>query len=263
MRAPPCGRGCSGCPALRRRHGQRGSGQSVGERRRRQCTIRCVMPSSVNARSNAEWLTALKADDDTQARALSDLRAFLLRAALYALHRHRSALPHLGSADIAHLAEDCAQEAVSAILEHLHGFRGESRFTTWAYKFAINAALVAARRERWGRVRLDQVLDVRDLGERIGGGRDASSDPHRRALQRQMLAALRQGIEGHLTERQRQAVMATAFEGVPLDELARHWGSNRNALYKLLHDARRKLKAHLRERGFDVKEMLHVLNEDT
>jgi RNA polymerase sigma-70 factor (ECF subfamily) len=220
------------------------------------------MTSSMKARSNAEWLTALKADDDTQAGALSDLRAFLLRAALYALHRNRSALPHLGSADIAHLAEDCAQEALSAILEHLHGFRGESRFTTWAYKFAINAALVATRRERWGRVRLDQVLEIRDLGERIGGGRDASSDPHRRALQGQMLAALRQGIEEHLTERQRQAVMATAFEGVPLDELARHWGSNRNALYKLLHDARRKLKAHLRERGFDVNEMLHVLDDD-
>jgi RNA polymerase sigma-70 factor (ECF subfamily) len=220
------------------------------------------MTPPMKARTNAEWLTALKSDGEAQTVALSDLRAFLLRAALYALHRSRSTLPHLASADIAHLAEDCTQEALSAILERLHQFRGESRFTTWAYKFAINAALLAARRERWGRVSFDQLVDSRDLGERIGAGRHGSSDPHRRALQSQMLAAVRQGIEGYLTKRQQQALMATVFEGVPLDELARHWGSNRNALYKLLHDARRKLKAHLRERGFDVREMLDVFSDD-
>jgi RNA polymerase sigma-70 factor (ECF subfamily) len=216
----------------------------------------------MNARTNAEWLTALKSDGEAQTSALSDLRAYLLQAALYGLLRSRNTLQHLARTDIEQLAEDCAQDAVSAILGHLDQFRGDSRFTTWAYKFAVNAALVAARRERWGRVPLDRLLDSPDLVARIGLASDASSDPHQRALQAEMLAAIRQAIEGHLTSRQRQALTAIVFEEVPLDELARHWGSNRNALYKLLHDARRKLKAHLRERGFDAKEIFDAFSND-
>jgi RNA polymerase sigma-70 factor (ECF subfamily) len=216
----------------------------------------------MKARTNAEWLIALNADGDTQAAALSELRAYLVRAASYALRRDRTSLPHLAPTDIGQLAEDSVQDALSTLLRHLPEFRGESRFTTWAYKFAVNAALVAARRERWGRVPLDRLLDSPDLVERFGSLRDASSDPQRGALQREMLEALRQGIESRLTKRQRQALTAIVFEEVPLDELARHWGSNRNALYKVLHDARRKLKAHLSERGFDAREVLDVLDND-
>jgi RNA polymerase sigma-70 factor (ECF subfamily) len=204
----------------------------------------------------------LKSDGPAQTEALLDLRAYLLRAALYALYRSRSAFRDFAPADIKQLAEDCAQDALTAILGHLDQFRGDSRFTTWAYKFAINTALVASRRERWGRVSLDRLLNSPDLVERIGSARDASSDPQRRALQGEVLAAIRQGIESHLTERQRQALTAIVFDEVPLDELARHWGSNRNALYKLLHDARRKLKAHLRERGFDAKGIIDVFHND-
>jgi RNA polymerase sigma-70 factor, ECF subfamily len=216
----------------------------------------------MKARTNAEWLIALKSDGHAQAAALSDLRAYLIRAALYALYRRRSTLRDSAPSDIEQLAEDCAQDALSAVLEHLDQFRGDSRFTTWVYKFAVNAALVAARRERWGRVPLDRLLDSPDLVERFGSFRDAASDPQRAALHREVLDALRLGIESRLTKRQRQALTAIVFEDVPLDELARHWGSNRNALYKLLHDARRKLQAHLRERGFDPKEVLDVLGND-
>lgn len=216
----------------------------------------------MKARTNVEWAIALKSDGQAQTAALSDLRAYLLRAALYTLYRTRGTLRDFAPTDLAQLAEDCAQDALSAILEHLDQFRGDSRFTTWAYKFAVNAALVAARRERWGRVPLDRLLDNPDLVERIGSFRDTSSDPQRRALQGEILAAIRHGIESHLTKRQRQALTAIVFEEVPLDELARHWGSNRNALYKLLHDARRKLKAHLAERGFDAEELLDVFSND-
>jgi len=216
----------------------------------------------MEARTNAEWLIALKSDGHAQATALLDLRVYLLRAALYALYRRRGTLRDFAPTDIKQLAEDCAQDALSAILKHLDQFRGDSRFTTWAYKFAVNAALVAARRERWGRVPLDRLLDSPDLVERFGSFRDASSDPQRGALQREILEALRQAIETCLTKRQRQALTAIVFEEVPLDELARYWGSNRNALYKVLHDARRKLKAHLSERGFDAKEVLDVLGND-
>ena len=214
-------------------------------------------------RTNAEWLTALKSDGQTQAAALSDLRAYLVRAARYALSRRRSTLRDSAPTDIEHLAEDCAQEALTAILAHLDRFRGESRFTTWAYKFAVNAALVAARRERWGRVRLDRLLDTPDLLARLGAFTSAPSDPQRRALQGEIVAAIRDGIERHLTERQRQALVAVVFDDVPLDELARHWDSNRNALYKLLHDARRKLKAHLIGRGFAAQEVRDVFSDET
>ena len=215
----------------------------------------------MKARTNAEWLVALKADGAPQTTALSDLRAYMLRASRYALSRQQHAL-RLASTDIDQLAEDAAQDALSSLLEHLDDFRGESQFTTWAYTFAVNAALVAARRERWGRVPLERLLDEPDLVGRLGGGTGALPDPQRRALQSEMLTALRDAIEAHLTPRQRQALTAVVFEGVPLDELARHWASNRNALYKLLHDARRKLKAQLRARGFDAREMFDVFSND-
>src|ERR671924_1808440 len=174
----------------------------------------------MKTRTNAEWLIALKSDGHAQAAALSDLRAYLMRAALYALYRCRSTLRDSAPTDIQQLAEDCAQDALSAVLEHLDQFRGDSRFTTWVYKFAVNAALVAARRERWARVPLDRLLDSPDLVERFGALRDTSSDPQRGALQREVLEALRQGIESRLTKRQRQALTAIVFEDVPLDELA-------------------------------------------
>jgi len=194
---------------------------------------------TVKTRDNAEWLSALRSSGAEQATALADLRVFLLRAALYALRRARGKLGLMARAEIEALAEDCAQESVLAILQALDRFRGESRFTTWAYSFAVNAALVAARRERWKRVPLDRLIE---------DGAWHGADPGRQALEDETLAAVRDAIEECLSERQRQALKAVVFDDVPLDELARHWGSNRNALYKLLHDARRKLKACLEVR---------------
>jgi RNA polymerase sigma-70 factor, ECF subfamily len=216
----------------------------------------------MKARTNAEWLIALKAEGEPQTAALSDLRSYLLRAVRYALYRSQNTVRQLSPIDIEHLAEDAVQDAVSALLAHLDDFRGESRFTTWAYNFAVNAALVAARRERWGRVPLDRLLDHPDLTSRMADEGRAPANPQRRTLQREMLGEVQEAIERHLTERQRQALTAVVFEGVPLDELARHWSSNRNALYKLLHDARRKLKEHLRTRGFDAQEMLEAFSEE-
>ena len=104
----------------------------------------------MKARSNAERLAVLRADGAPQTAALIELRAFLLRAARYTLSRRWTTVSP-ASADLNHLAEDAAQEALSALLPRLDEFRGDSRFTTWAYKFAVNAAFVAARREAWRR----------------------------------------------------------------------------------------------------------------
>ena len=214
----------------------------------------------MKSRSNTEWIAALTSGGAEQAEAIRDLRAFVMRAALYTLRRGRTHLGLMTPAEIGQLAEDCAQEALLAILQQLDRFRGESRFTTWAYSFAINVALVAARREGWKRVPLDSLLDTPPAWPLRPHG--ATADPDRRAMQDETFAVIRETIDSQLTDRQRQALKAIVFEGVPLDELARHWGSNRNALYKLLHDARRKLKAHLEARGLSVKETLGLFGAE-
>ena len=214
-------------------------------------------------RSNAEWLAALEAGDSDQAEALADLRTYLLRAALFTLQRSRHYVGHLGPSALGALAEDCAQESVTAVLQHLADFRGESHFTTWAYTFAVNIALVAARRERWASISLDRILDGRESPASMPADRGDSPDPERRTLQREAVAAIREGVEQHLTEKQQQLLRAVVFEQVPLDEIVRHWGTNRNALYKLLHDARRKLKGALVSRGFEVNEILDLFTPGT
>ena len=209
-------------------------------------------------RSNAEWLAALDADSPDQAAALADLRTYLLRAALFTLQRSRHYVGHLGPSALGALAEDCAQESMTAVLQRLAGFRGESQFTTWAYTFAVNIALVAARRERWASIPLARILDGSESEVSTAADRGDSPDPERRTLQREAAAAIREGIEQHLTDKQQQLLRAVVFEQVPLDEIVRHWGTNRNALYKLLHDARRKLKGSLVARGFDIREILDL-----
>jgi len=209
-------------------------------------------------RSNAEWIVALNGRGDEQAVALTDLRTYLLRAALFTLQRALRYVGHLESSTLAQLAEDCAQEALTTLLHRLHDFRGESRFTTWAYAFAVNIALTAARRERWASVALDPILEHSETLPSPGCDEDGLPDPERRALQMEMVAAIRDGIEQNLTLRQREALRALVFEEVPLDEVVRRWGSNRNAVYKLVHDARRKLKLHLASRGFDVKDIFDL-----
>jgi RNA polymerase sigma-70 factor (ECF subfamily) len=206
-------------------------------------------------RTNDEWVIALHGGDGEE-RALADLRTYVLRAALFSLQRARHYVGHLGSTDLAQLAEDCAQESMTAILQRLDTFRGESHFTTWAYTFAVNTALMAARRERWASVPLDHILDGTETPS-LAAGDHGAIDPEKQALQAEAVVAIREGIE-QLTVKQQQLLRAVVFEQVPLDEVVRRWGSNRNALYKLLHDARRKLKRDLRARGFDVDEIFDL-----
>jgi RNA polymerase sigma-70 factor, ECF subfamily len=207
-------------------------------------------------RTNQEWLAALRGRDPDPA-ALSDLRAYIMRAALFTLQRARHHVGHLGPGALSALAEDCAQEAVAAILQSLDTFRGDSKFTTWVYTFAVNTALLAARRERWGSVSLDAILEGTETASSIDD-RDVPADPERRALQAEAMGVVRECLETQLSARQQQLLRAVVFEGIPLDEIVRRWGSNRNALYKMLHDARRKLRSHLVARGLDVDEILDL-----
>lgn len=217
----------------------------------------------MKARTNEEWLRELSAAGAAQAGAIADLRTYLLRAALYSLTQAQSALAHLSSAEIGQMAEDCAQDALLAILQHLHEFRGDSKFTTWTYRFAVNMALVSARRASRKSVSLDELLEDSEWPALPIQSDLIAVNPDRAALQAEIWQVVREVIDQEITERQRQVLKGMVFDEIPIDEIARHFGSNRNAIYKLLHDARRSLKARLEARGFTVREILDVFGANT
>ena len=209
-------------------------------------------------RTNEAWIEELRSPGDLQQAAIEDLRMILVRAAAYTFGRNLGDLEAFGPGQIEQLAEDCAQEALLAILNNLAKFRGESKFTTWAYKFAINIALMAARRERWKGASLDELSDSveGDFSEWVMQDKSDEITPEQSALQNELRGIIRNVIEHDLTDKQRQVLLLMVFHEVPMDEVVRHFGANRNTVYKLLHDARRKLKSGLQARGFEVGETL-------
>ena len=211
-----------------------------------------------STRTNEEWLNDLSASGKVQEAAIADLRDLLLRAALYFFSRNLSDFHGLNRDEITQRAEDCAQDALIAVLSHLSDFRGDSKFSTWAYKFAINMALMASRRERWKGVSLDELAssDTSNFFERVMQDKSDGVSPEQSAMQGEIRRTLRELIERDLTERQRQVLFMMVFNDVPMDEVVRHLDTNRNAIYKMLHDARRKLKSGLQARGFEIGETL-------
>ena len=209
-------------------------------------------------RSNEEWLHDLNASGSTQDAAIADLRDLLLRAALYFFSRNVGDFQGLSHEEILQRAEDCAQDALIAVLNHLSDFRGDSKFSTWAYKFAINIAMMAARREKWKSISLDELAstDETTFVERLMQDTSEEAAPEQSVIQMEVKRALQEVIKHNLTEKQRQVLILMLFHDVPLDEVVRYLGTNRNAVYKLLHDARRKLKQGLVAQGFEVAEML-------
>jgi RNA polymerase sigma-70 factor, ECF subfamily len=181
---------------------------------------------------------------------------------LYIFNRNLGDFSALNRDDILKLAEDCAQEALIAIMNHLSDFRGDSKFTTWAYKFAVNIALTTARRERWKDVSLDQLGFSEDGTLFEWAGREKSPGPtlDQSAMQNEVSEIIREVIQRDLTEKQRRILIMMVFNEVPMDEVVRKLGTNRNAVYKLLHDARRKLKSSLQARGFEMGEMLNLFS---
>ena len=213
-------------------------------------------------RSNQEWLQDLNAGGSVQETAIADLRDLLLRAALYFFSRNLEDLKGLDRDEILQRAEDCAQDALIAVMDHLPDFRGDSQFSTWAYKFAINKAMMAARRERWKGVSLDELSSSNEghVLEWMMLDKSEGTTPEQSAMQGEIQAILLEVIEHELTERQRRVLIMMVFNEVPLDEVVHHLGTNRNAVYKLLHDARRKLKSGLQARGLDISETLTLFS---
>ena len=189
------------------------------------------------------WIAALRGPPAVREPALAELHALLLQAARFELGRRRGQLAHLPAGEAEDLATQAADDALMAILGKLDDFRGASRFTTWAYKFALLEAGVKARRRAWhGR---EIVLDAETWPELPSTGRS----PQERLEDTELLLALREAVESSLTPHQREVFAALALNGVPIDVLAERLDTTRGALYKTLHDARRKLRPALEAAG--------------
>jgi RNA polymerase sigma-70 factor, ECF subfamily len=195
------------------------------------------------APAERNWVAALRADGVERELALADLHELLLRAARFEIGRRQAALSKVRGEDLDDLAVQAADDAMVAVLAKLGDFRGASRFTTWAYKFALLEAGVKVRRRAWqGR---EVVLEPEswpafaDQQASVERGREAA----------ELLSALQRAVCEELTEHQRAVFTALALNEVPIDVLSERLGSTRGALYKTLHDARRKLRAALAAAG--------------
>ena len=183
--------------------------------------------------------------------ALADLYDLLVRGL-------RAALGSYGAGVDAN-AEDFAQEALIKITGNLDSFRGESRFTTWAQKIAMNVALTELKRRRWRDVSLQDLVARREAAAR--GPADPRLTPEQLTFQNMVLRELHRIVDEELTDKQREAVVAVILEGMPISEVAKRMGTNQNALYKLLHDARRKLKRRMEVAGLSPHEVLAAFDE--
>src|SRR5712691_9518269 len=188
-----------------------------------------------------EWLRCLNAEGATRDDAIARLHALLLKAAHFEVARRKPTLPHLRGNELDDIALEAADDALMSVLARLDDFRGLSRFTTWVYKFALLEAAVKLRRRAW------QGREVPLEPETWTLFSSAGLEPDEEAEQSELLATLQQLIADVLTPHQRHVLVALALNGVPRDVLAERLNTTRGALYKTLHDARRKLRRHLEE----------------
>ena len=187
------------------------------------------------------WRFDLTDDGPAGHEALTRLREHLLRATRHQVWRLRDLVPGAGPGELEDLAQQSANDALVAVLRQLDTFEGRSRFTTWAYKFGVLHAGVAVRRQAW-RHREVPLPDTLALVDTAPSPAEVSEGSH-------LARAVQAAIATELTPHQRRVLLALVVEGVPIDVLADRLGSTRNALYKTLHDARRRLRAALTAGG--------------
>jgi RNA polymerase sigma-70 factor, ECF subfamily len=207
-------------------------------------------------RDNEQWLAALEREES---EALAELREYLRRAVFTYLNRHREDLSHLDRSELEHLAEDMVQDSLLQILDKLDTFRGESKFTTWAYRFVINAAAGELRLHRWRSISIEALTSGEPPAFAFVGDQRAP-EPEKVAARNQILTLLYRIIDHDLTELQRRALIRVHFHGVPVAVFAEEMGSNPNSVYKLLHDARRKLKKGLEREHYSEADVLAIFS---
>jgi RNA polymerase sigma-70 factor (ECF subfamily) len=185
------------------------------------------------------WLADLRSTGSRQDAAVKRLHELLLRAARFEVGRRRPTLPNLRGNELDDIALEAADDALMSVLARLDDFRGASRFTTWVYKFALYEAAAKLRRRSW------QGREVPLEPETWSRFESDSDRPEDVAERRELLQALKEGVETALTPHQREVFVALALNSVPIDVLAERMETTRGALYKTLHDARRKLRERL------------------
>ena len=195
-----------------------------------------------------DWVKSLRADGPERDDAIAELHELLLRAARFEVGRRRAALSHVRGEELEDVAMQAADDALMAVLGKLDDYRGASRFTTWAYKFALLEAGVKLRRRAWqGR----EVVLEPDAWTAFA---DRGSPVHEELERAEVLDAVQRAVAEALTPHQREVFVALALNGVPIDVLAERLDTTRGALYKTLHDARRKLRRELAAAGLAREE---------
>jgi RNA polymerase sigma-70 factor, ECF subfamily len=214
---------------------------------------RPVAQSSKSPRStqldseSRSWLDALAQEGFARDRAIASLHDLLVRATRFEVNRRRQSLAHLASSELDDLVQQSADDALMAVLAKLDSFRGDSRFTPWAYKFAVLEASVKVRQRVWQ----NRMVPTDSAG--IDVLADVSQKPETSAEHAELLLAIKQAISDSLSPHQRRVLIALTLNDVPIDVLAQRLGTTRGALYKTLHDGRVKLRQKLAERGFQTE----------
>ena len=208
-------------------------------------------PPTLDSESR-DWLRGLRATGVEHDEAVARLHALLVRAARFEVARRRAGLPHIRGEELDDLALEAADDALLSVLRRLDDFRGASRFTTWVYKFALYEAAVKLRKRAW------QGREIPLEPEAWTVFSSAAPEPGDQAEQGELLATVQAAIAEALTPHQRRVLVALALNDVPIDVLAERLGTTRGALYKTLHDARRKLRAHLEECGLPLDNWLEA-----
>ena len=215
---------------------------------------------SMSSRTNDEWVWALQQSGAEEREALAELRHYLYRAVFVYLRDHRTDLTSLSHLDLQEMAEDFAQEALLTIRASLEQFQGKSKFTTWAYRFVINQAAGELRRRYYrGKLSYEQLAETETAV--LSSVVEAKGlDPDLAAERQDVLNQLLQIIETELNDRQRTAVISVHFEGRSMQEVAEQLGTTPNTLYKMLYDARKKIKAALLARHLSAGDLLALFD---
>jgi len=208
-------------------------------------------------RTNEAWLSDLRAEGEVRSAALEDLRSIIQKGLPYALSRWLSpSQPQFES-----LVEEVTQETLLRVLDQLDTFEGRSQFTTWVHKIAVRIALTELRRKRWRDSSLDELTENEDIPPPQGLLADSHAGPDVSAERADMLARVRRVIEEELTDRQRQALVLLGLQDMPMEDAARKLKTNRNALYKLLHDARLRLRTRLALEDISPHDVLSLFEQ--
>ena len=214
-------------------------------------------------RTNEEWLADLSSDGQQRALALEDLRVRLERGLYYYLRNDRSDLSSRSTEDIRQMAQDFTQEALLKVLDKYESFRGESKFTTWATKVAARVAISELRRVRYKNYSLDHLTssgETMPVMSSLAIMPENNPRPESYAEQQEIISVINEAFDAVLTEKQKIALKAYIMDDVPVEEIAHRLNTNRNALYKLVHDARVKLKKHMEQQGLSLDYVLELFD---